>query len=152
MMVFSFFMKTLSWCILTGNNPWGTYPATWAATNPKKLVAHRKTQEIHGCLRSMGCCLVLLEPWIKVRPYGQKFSRTTWYNMVMRHKTCHDRGVWMVRATCVSCDILCCATMLCDQDCEPPNVGPLQKKFVQHYGLTKMCAIWRNLNIFLSFL
>ncbi len=24
---------------------------------------------------------------IKVRPYGQKFSRTTWFNMVVRHKT-----------------------------------------------------------------
>ncbi len=25
---------------------------------------------------------------IKVRTHGQKFSRTTWYNMVVRHKTC----------------------------------------------------------------
>ncbi len=25
---------------------------------------------------------------LKVRPHGQKFSRTTWYNMVVRHKTC----------------------------------------------------------------
>ncbi len=42
--------------------------------------------------------------------------------------------------------------MLCDQDHELPNVGPLQKKFVLHNGLTKMlCTIWRNLNIFLSF-
>ncbi len=29
------------------------------------------------------------EIWIvKVRPHGQKFSSTTWYNMVMRHKMC----------------------------------------------------------------
>ncbi len=28
----------------------------------------------------------------KVRPHGQKFSRTTWYNMVVRHKTCRGRG------------------------------------------------------------
>ncbi len=25
---------------------------------------------------------------LKVRPDGQKCSRTTWYNMVVRHKTC----------------------------------------------------------------
>ncbi len=25
---------------------------------------------------------------VKVRPHGQKFSRRTWYNMVVRHKTC----------------------------------------------------------------
>ncbi len=25
---------------------------------------------------------------LKVRPHGQKFSRTKWYNMVVRHKTC----------------------------------------------------------------
>ncbi len=59
--------------------------------------------------------------------------------------------VWTVWATRVSCDILCCATMLCDQDRELPNVGPHQKKFVRYNGLTKMCAIWGNLNIFLSF-
>ncbi len=29
---------------------------------------------------------------LKVRPHGQKFSRTTWYNMVVRHKTCYGRG------------------------------------------------------------
>ncbi len=29
---------------------------------------------------------------IKVRPHGQKFSRKTWYNMVVRHKMCHGRG------------------------------------------------------------
>ncbi len=52
----------------------------------------------------------------------------------------------------VSCNILCCATMSCDQDRKPPNVGPLQNKFLRHNGRTKMlCAIWRNLNIFLSF-
>ncbi len=52
----------------------------------------------------------------------------------------------------VSCDILCCATMLCNQDHELPNVGPLQKKFMRHNGLIKMlCAIWCNVNIFLSF-
>ncbi len=54
--------------------------------------------------------------------------------------------VWTVWATCVVQHF-----MLCDQDCELPNVGPLQKKFVRHNGLTKMWAIWRNLNIFLSF-
>ncbi len=26
--------------------------------------------------------------YFKVRPHGQKFSRTTWYNMVVRHKPC----------------------------------------------------------------
>ncbi len=29
---------------------------------------------------------------LKVRPHGQKFSRTTWYNMVVRHKTCRGCG------------------------------------------------------------
>ncbi len=29
---------------------------------------------------------------IKVHPHGQKFSRTTWYNMVVRHKTCCGWG------------------------------------------------------------
>ncbi len=29
---------------------------------------------------------------LKVRPHGQKFSRKTWYNMVVRHKTCRGRG------------------------------------------------------------
>ncbi len=54
--------------------------------------------------------------------------------------------VWTVWATCVVRHF-----MLCDQDREPPNVAPLQKKFVWHNGLTKMlCAIWHNLNIFLS--
>ncbi len=27
-----------------------------------------------------------------MRPHGQKFSRTTWYNMVVQHKMCHGRG------------------------------------------------------------
>ncbi len=27
---------------------------------------------------------------VKVRPRGQKFSRTTWYNIVVRHKKCRD--------------------------------------------------------------
>ncbi len=55
--------------------------------------------------------------------------------------------VWTVGATCVVRHF-----RLCDQDREPPNVGPLQKKFVWHNGLTKMlCAVWRNLNIFSSF-
>ncbi len=49
--------------------------------------------------------------------------------------------VWTVWATCVVRH-LCCATKLSDQDCEPTNVGPLQKKFVRHNGHTKMlCAI-----------
>ncbi len=72
---------------------------------------------------------------VKVRPHGQKFSRTTWYNMVVRHKMCRgsvdNRGDGVVRHF-----------RLCDQDREPPNVGPLQKKFVRHNGLTKMlCAV-----------
>ncbi len=55
--------------------------------------------------------------------------------------------MWTVWATCVVRHF-----MLCDQDLEPPNVGPLQKKFVRHNSLTKMlCAIWRNLDILLSF-
>ncbi len=29
---------------------------------------------------------------VKVRPHGRKFSRTTWYNKVVRHKTCRGRG------------------------------------------------------------
>ncbi len=44
----------------------------------------------------------------------------------------------MVGATCVVRHF-----KLCDQDCEPSNVSPLQKK---------LCAVWRNLNIFSSFL
>ncbi len=45
--------------------------------------------------------------------------------------------VWMVGATCVVRHF-----RLCDQDCELSNVGPLQKKFVRHNGLTKMlCAV-----------
>ncbi len=28
----------------------------------------------------------------KVCPHGQKFSRTTWYNMVVRHKMCRGCG------------------------------------------------------------
>ncbi len=55
--------------------------------------------------------------------------------------------VWMVGATCVMRHF-----RLYDQDREPPNVGPLQKKFVRHNGLTKMlCAVWCNLNIFSAF-
>ncbi len=33
-----------------------------------------------------------LDESVKVRPHGQKFSRTTWYNLVVRHKTCCGRG------------------------------------------------------------
>ncbi len=56
--------------------------------------------------------------------------------------------IWTVWAMCVVWHF-----RLCDQDRKPLNVGPLQKKFVWHSGLTKMlCAVWRNLNIFLSFL
>ncbi len=84
---------------------------------------------------------------LKVRPRRQKVSRTTWYNMVVRHKTCRVVVVWTVGATCVMRHF-----RLCDQDCEPSNAGPLQKKFVRHNGLTKIHAVWRNLNIFLSFL
>ncbi len=63
-------------------------------------------------------------PHLKVRPHEQKFSRTTWYNMVVRHKTC--------RGSVDGMGDMCHAMrhfMLCDQDREPPNVGPLQKKF-----------------------
>ncbi len=51
----------------------------------------------------------------------------------------------------VSCDILFCATMSCDQDREPPNVGPLQKKFVRHNGLTKMLCATQFEHIFVIF-
>ncbi len=65
-------------------------------------------------------------------------------NIVIRHGTtwlCDIKCVvvvvvWTAWATCVVRHF-----MLCDQDREPPNVGPLQKKFVRHNGLTKMCAI-----------
>ncbi len=68
--------------------------------------------------------------------------------MVVWHKTCHDCGsVDSMGDACVMRHF-----MLCDQDRKPPNVSPLQKKFVQHNGITKMlCATWCNLNIFLSF-
>ncbi len=77
---------------------------------------------------------------LKARPHGQKFSRTTWYNMVVRHKTCRGSVDGMGDVCRAAFYIVqpCC----CDQDREPPNVGPLQKKFVRHNGLTKMlCAI-----------
>ncbi len=67
---------------------------------------------------------------LKVHPHGQKFSRTTWYNEVVRHKTCCGRG---------SVDGM--GDVSCDQDREPPNVGPLQKEFVRHNGLTKMLCV-----------
>ncbi len=66
-----------------------------------------------------------------VRPHRQKFSRTTWYNMVVRHKTC--RGSVEIWATSVVQHF-----MLCNQGCGPLNIGPLQKKFVRHNGLAKM--------------
>ncbi len=34
------------------------------------------------------CCTIFIGHTVKVRPRGQKFSRTTWYNMVVRHKMC----------------------------------------------------------------
>ncbi len=40
-------------------------------------------------------------PLLKVRPHGQKFIRTTWYNMVVRHKVCHGRGSVDGRGDCV---------------------------------------------------
>ncbi len=74
---------------------------------------------------------------LKMRPHGQKFGCTTWYNMVVRHKTCRGRGSVDGMGTCVVRHF-----MLCDQDHEPPNVRTLQKKFLRHNGLTKMlCAI-----------
>ncbi len=58
----------------------------------------------------------------------------TWYNMVVRHKTCCDRG------SVDSMDDVCVMRyfMLCDQDRELPNVSLLQKKLVRHNGLTKI--------------
>ncbi len=90
---------------------------------------------------SCGTSVSKMQPLsVKVRPHIQKFSCTTWYNMVVWH-------MWMVWATCVVRHF-----MLCDQDREPPNVIPLQKKFVRHNDLTKLlCAIWHNLNIFVLF-
>ncbi len=51
---------------------------------------------------------------LQVRPHGQKFNRRTWYNIVVRHKTCRGCGsVDSIRDVCrVSCDILCCATKI----------------------------------------
>ncbi len=72
---------------------------------------------------------------LKVRPHGKNLVvqlGTTWLGDIKRVVV-----VWTIWAMCVVRHF-----MLCDQDCEPPNVGPLQKKFVQHNGLTKMlCAI-----------
>ncbi len=42
--------KPCPWCIPTRNNPEETYPATWEATNPEKLVTHRKTLSRHSWL------------------------------------------------------------------------------------------------------
>ncbi len=54
--------------------------------------------------------------------------------MVVRHKTC--------RGSVDGVDDVCRATFyVVRPNCEPPNVRPLQKKFVQHNGLTKMCTI-----------
>ncbi len=88
-------------------------------------------------LMAKKCCQAGSESRVKVRPHGQKFSRTTWYNMVVRHKMCRGGGSVDSMATCVVRHFI-----LCDQDREPPKVGPLQQKFVRHNGLTKMlCAI-----------
>ncbi len=94
-----------------------------------------------------------------------------WYNVTDRCYTLRcvhtDKNLVVQLGTTWLCDIKCVVVMvvwtvgatcvvrhfrLCDQDREPPNVGPLQKKFVWHNSLTKMlCAVWRNLDIFSTF-
>ncbi len=69
---------------------------------------------------------------VNVRLRGDKNSvvrlGTTWLCDIKRVMVV---VVWMVWATCVVRHFI-----LCDLDREPPNVGPLQKKFVRHNGLT----------------
>ncbi len=74
---------------------------------------------------------------LKVRPHGQKFSCMTWYNMVVRHKTCRGRG------SVDGIGDVCCATFyVVRPNRKLSNVGPLQKKFVRHNGLTNiLCAM-----------
>ncbi len=58
---------------------------------------------------------------LKVRPYGQKFSRTTWYNMVVRHKTCRGsvdgmgdvcRATFYVVRPCLATKIVNCQMLV----------------------------------------
>ncbi len=100
------------------------------------------------CVNRPGCLhLIWLYGCIKMRSRVQIVVRlgTTWLCDITRVVV---MVVWMVGAMCAVQHF-----RLCDQDREPSNIGPLQKKFVRHNGLTKMLrAVWRNLNIFSSFL
>ncbi len=51
---------------------------------------------------------------LKVRPHGQKLSRTTWYYMVVRHRTCHGHAK------------SCCATNVHTSTISFTNLAQLQ--------------------------